>query len=261
MLNKCADANLFTCVTLLYVLLLVFIPEVCWGWTCCWLANSIQHCKCFNGSCQLFLCEPVMLPKPATSPLGAICNMHHTFSFVFNAKLCMAWAVTLVLNAALLPLIASLCVWLLSGHASLVLVGPDSQSSGSGSTASPGICSHNTYRTAQRLTVHITALKGIFLVLIILGTEIRALLYLSRTVLLVFSSTVLCVAVLHAVCHGKSWCMDCVVGWQKAATWFELVFEVCAVIFRGFVWDRRTIGLAHFNRLPCSQACPPRAFM
>lgn len=95
-----------------------------------------------------------MLPKPATSSLGAIHNVHHTFNFVFYCE---------AVHSSSSQVGVGVCsvgpVWLLSGRASLVLVGPDSQSSGSGSAASPGICSHNTYRIAQCLTVHITALK------------------------------------------------------------------------------------------------------
>ena len=50
---------------------------------------------------------------------------------------------------SLAPLIASLCARLLSGSVSLVLVGPDLQSSlqcQKGSKTTTGICSYNTYR-------------------------------------------------------------------------------------------------------------------
>lgn len=105
-----------------------------------------------------------------------------------------------------------------------------------GFTTTPGICNHNTYRRNTLLYSAHNSSQRIFLALIILNTEIHALLNLLRTVCL---SSAHCIVlpsymVVRFLCC-ESWCIECVVGWKKAATWFELLFEIYSVTFIGFV--------------------------
>lgn len=113
----------------------------------------------------------------ANLALSCILTLSHTsymFSFVFTVKLCMPLAASLALSAALSPLIASLYVWLLSGSASLVLVGPVSQSSGcAASRASQPHQASAAATPTEQTMLHSThsSPQRIFLVLIILRTE------------------------------------------------------------------------------------------
>lgn len=109
---------------------------------------------------------------------------HHSESYTtcVTCKLCMSLAARLVLNAALVPPITSLCVWLLSGSASLVLVVPDSHSSAASRAPQPHQASAAPTPTEATLlySTHNSS-QRIFRVLIILRAEIHdALLQLKN---------------------------------------------------------------------------------